>query len=70
MINSKIAVHITFYVDKDINLKLIKLNKVLKSYLSLSKQVFIFVHTNIIIKKKMILKSLFGVLCQEVENRL
>jgi len=51
MTNSKIAVHITFYVDRDINLKLIKLNKVLKSYLSLSKKVFIFVHTNVVIKK-------------------
>jgi len=51
MKNYKISVHIPFYVDRNFKKKNILLNKVCKSYLKLSSQLKIFVHTNKIIKK-------------------
>lgn len=51
MKNYKICVHIPFYVDSNFKRKEILLNKVCKSYLKLSTQLKIFVHTNKITKK-------------------
>ena len=48
----KISVHITFFVSNEKKVDFKKLKKVLKSYLSLSQKTYIYVHTNIKIKKK------------------
>ena len=48
----KICVHITFFVTNKKKLDLNKLNKVIKNYLNLSQKTFIFIHTNIDIKKR------------------
>ncbi len=48
----KICVHITFFVTNRKKIDLKKLNKVIKNYLSLSQKTYIFVHTNIDIKKR------------------
>ena len=48
----KISVHITFYVKNKKKIDFNKLNKTIKNYLTLSKKTYIYVHTNVKIKKK------------------
>ena len=48
----KISVHITFYVKNEKKIDFNKLNKTIKNYLTLSKKTYIYVHTNVKIKKK------------------
>ena len=48
----RISVHLTFYIKNEKNINFKKLDKVIKNYLSISKKTFIFVHSNIKIKKK------------------
>ena len=48
----KISVHITFYIKNKNKLNLQKLNKVIKSYLTLSNKTYIYIHCNFEIKKK------------------
>ena len=50
MKNYRISVHIPFYVDSNIKKKNFFLKKVCKSYLKISKNLKIFIHTNKIIK--------------------
>lgn len=50
MKNYRISVHIPFYVDSNITKKNFFLQKVCKSYLKISKNLKIFIHTNKIIK--------------------
>lgn len=50
MKNYRISVHIPFYVDSNIKTKNFFLKKVCKSYLKISKNLKIFIHTNKIIK--------------------
>ena len=49
----KISVHITFYIKNKNKLNLQKLNKVIKSYLTLSNKTYIYIHCNFEIKKKL-----------------
>ena len=49
----KICVHITFFVKDKKKIDFNKLNKVIKNYLTLTKKTYVFVHTNINIKKKL-----------------
>jgi len=50
MKNYRISVHIPFYVDSNIKKKFFFLEKVCKSYLKISKNLKIFIHTNKILK--------------------
>ena len=50
MKNYRISVHIPFYVDSNIKKKNFFLKKVCKSYLKISKNLKIFIHTNKLIK--------------------
>lgn len=47
----KISVHIAFYVKNKKKIDFNKLNKTIKNYLTLSKKTYIYVHTNVKIKK-------------------
>ena len=51
MRNYKISVHIPFYIDDNIKKKFFFLKKVCKSYLKISKNLEIFIHTNKVVKK-------------------
>ena len=48
----KISVHITFYIKNEKKPNFKKINKVIKNFLTLSKKTYIYIHSNIEIKRK------------------